>query len=418
MYADVDSIEEWAAAKTDDPRPLILCEYSHAMGNSNGGLADYFAAFRQHEALQGGFIWEWVDHGIRQRGPRADASTGRTAATSATSPNDANFCADGIVWPDRTPHPALHELKFLAQPIHVESRGGGRFRIHNRHYFSPLDGYRGEWELTVDGKRRKGGRLPRAGASAQARRSTSRSSCRRGGGERFVTFRFFLRSAQRLGTGRTRGRAAAARRAGTGGEASSGRAVRPSPDGVLETDSVRAVVDLAAGVLRELALDGRNVLVDGPRLQLWRAPTDNDGLPQVPSRQSGVLPRWLELGLDRLQPAIVSARAVGSAVELVHRADGLVTHRQRYRLLATGELQVENVVELSPQLRDVPRIGAGLIPPTRPRSSLLVRPRARGRRTRTGSRPRSSAASRARSPTSTCPTSSRRSTATIRTLGG
>ena len=129
---------------------------------------------------------------------------------------------------------------------------------------------------------------------------------------------------------------------------------------MLETDRVRAVVDLDAGVLRELALDGRNLLVDGPRLQLWRAPTDNDGLPQVPSRQSGVLPRWLELGLDRLQVRVVSARADRSAVELVHRADGLVTHRQRYRLLATGELQVENVVELSSRLRDVPRIGVGL----------------------------------------------------------
>jgi beta-galactosidase len=123
---------------------------------------------------------------------------------------------------------------------------------------------------------------------------------------------------------------------------------------------MRAVVDLAAGVLHELALDGRNLLLDGPRLQLWRAPTDNDGLPQVPSRQSGVLPRWLELGLDRLHLGVVSARADGSAVELVHRADGLVTHRQRYRLRDNGEVLVENVVELSPKLRDAPRIGVGL----------------------------------------------------------
>ncbi len=66
MYPELDSIVAWATAKTDDPRPMILCEYSHAMGNSNGGLADYFDAFREHDALQGGFIWEWVDHGIRQ----------------------------------------------------------------------------------------------------------------------------------------------------------------------------------------------------------------------------------------------------------------------------------------------------------------------------------------------------------------
>ena len=121
MYADVDSIEAWAAAETDDPRPLILCEYSHAMGNSNGGLADYFAAFERHDALQGGFIWEWVDHGIRQRDEHG-REYWAYGGDFGDTPHDSNFCADGIVWPDRTPHPALHELKFLAQPVRVEAR--------------------------------------------------------------------------------------------------------------------------------------------------------------------------------------------------------------------------------------------------------------------------------------------------------
>jgi beta-galactosidase len=358
MYADVDSIEAWATAETGDSRPLILCEYSHAMGNSNGGLSDYFAAFRQHDALQGGFIWEWVDHGIRQR-DRRGREYWAYGGDFGDTPHDANFCADGIVWPDRTPHPALQELKFLAQPIHVESRGGGRFRIRNRHHFAPLDRYRGEWELTVDGERRKSGRLP-ALRVAPGESLDIQLQLPPGNGERFVTFRFFLRQAQEWAPAGDEVARQQIALPGRAAKRARGRAVRPSPDGVFETDNVRAVVDLAAGVLHELALDGHNVLVDGPRLQLWRAPTDNDGLPQVPSRRSGVLPRWLELGLDRLQLGVVSARADGSAVELVHRADGLVTHRQRYRLRDNGEVLVENVVELSPKLRDTPRIGVGL----------------------------------------------------------
>ena len=358
MYADVDSIEAWAVEKTDDPRPLILCEYSHAMGNSNGGLSDYFAAFREHDALQGGFIWEWVDHGIRQRDSRG-REYWAYGGDFGDTPHDANFCADGIVWPDRTPHPALHELKFLAQPIHVESRGGGRFRIRNRHHFASLARYRGEWELTVDGERRKSGRLPALRVAAGESLDIE-LPLPPGSGERFVTFRFFLRQEQEWAPA---GHEVAQQQLALPGRVpkrARGRAVRPSPEGVLETERVRAAIDLATGVLRELALDGRNILLDGPRLQLWRAPTDNDGLPQVPSRRSGVLPRWLELGLDRLQLGVVSARADGSAVELVHRADGLVTHRQRYRLRDNGEVLVENVVELSPQLRDAPRIGVGL----------------------------------------------------------
>ena len=360
MYPELDAVEAWATKETDDDRPMILCEYSHAMGNSNGGLADYFAAFRREHALQGGFIWEWADHGIRQRDDRG-RDYWAYGGDFGDTPHDSNFCADGIVWPDRTPHPALHELKFLAQPVDVEARGGGRFRIHNRHHFTSLDGYRGEWELTVDGERRAGGRLPMLrvppGGRLDVALKLPRSAER---GERFITFRFFLRQATAWAPA---GHEVAWQQVAVGGRASkpaAGRAVKTSAGGVLEAGDVRAVVDLEAGVLGELALDGRNLLVDGPRLQLWRAPTDNDGLPQVPSRQSGVLPRWLELGLDQLELQLVSARTTGTAVELVHEADGLVTHRQRYRLNGAGALQVEHVVELSPQLRDVPRIGAGL----------------------------------------------------------
>ena len=359
MYASVESIEEWATTKTADPRPLILCEYSHAMGNSNGGLADYFAAFRTHDALQGGFIWEWVDHGIRQ----TDGS-GREywayGGDFGDVPNDANFCADGIVWPDRTPHTALNELKFLAQPMRVEARGGNRFRIHNLHHFASLDRYRGEWEVTVGGARVKHGRLPALRVAAGATLDASLALPRATAGERFVTFRFFLREATGWApAGHEVGRQQLAL-PGRAPALKAGRAVRPSQDGVLEAGAVRAVFDLAGGALSELGANGRNLLVEGPRLQLWRAPTDNDGLPQVPSRRSGVLPAWLELGLDRLELELVSARVGKDAVELVHRAQGLVTHRHRYRLLARGELAVENVVELAGLVRDVPRIGVVL----------------------------------------------------------
>jgi beta-galactosidase len=130
---------------------------------------------------------------------------------------------------------------------------------------------------------------------------------------------------------------------------------------VLEAGGTRASIDLETGLLSELSSGGRNVLVAGPRLQLWRAPTDNDGLRLVDEkRHFGVLNRWLELGLDRLELSLESCRVGAASVTVVHTATGLVTHRHTYRLLASGELAVENVVELAPGLDDVPRIGAGL----------------------------------------------------------
>jgi beta-galactosidase len=360
MYAAVEEIEAWAR-ESDDPRPLILCEYSHAMGNSNGGLADYFAAFERHDALQGGFVWEWIDHGIR----RTDAQ-GRPywayGGDFGETPNDANFCADGLVWPDRTPHPALHELKFLARPVSVEQLKEGRFRIRKRQEFAGLEGFRGTWELAVDGDVVRTGKLPALRGDAVDVTLDIASVVP---GERFVTFRFELRRAtewapaghevayQQLALParairRVRGRKAAL--------SESDRSF------VLESGSLRAVVEDG---LTELSVNGRNVLEEGPSLQLWRAPTDNDGLRLLPERRSGVLHRWLELGLDRIEQRLADVRARDGGVQVARRASGRgrwedAVHEQRF-LLTTEGLLVENEVRLGPDLRDLPRVGVVLL---------------------------------------------------------
>jgi beta-galactosidase len=376
MYPELEKIIEWAETNTDE-RPLIMCEYSHAMGNSNGGLADHFEAFEQYDRLQGGFIWEWIDHGIRQVDAR-----GRTywayGGDFGDTPNDANFCADGIVWPDRVPHPALYEFKHLAQPVRVEAvdAARGRFRIVNRHDVATLARYRASWELSVDGDVVRGGTLPvLRSAPGEEREITldlsghDRASSR----ESFVTFRFFLRRGtpwadaghevawQQVAVSSRPSRRRAA--AGSAPQARRGQVV-------LEAGPVRAVFATRTGRLRELSRDGRDALLAGPRLQLWRAATDNDGLRLIPEkRDAGQLTRWLGLGIDRLEQRLEQLRPLADGVEIVHAASGRgswrdATHRQRYRLNAAGELVVENEVLLGPELRDLPRIGVVLeLPP-------------------------------------------------------
>jgi beta-galactosidase len=129
---------------------------------------------------------------------------------------------------------------------------------------------------------------------------------------------------------------------------------------------VRAVFETSTGLLTELSRDGRNALLAGPRLQLWRAATDNDGLRLIPEKQGlGVLTRWLGLGLDRLELRREHLRQLDDGVEIEHRASGRrrfddATHRQRFRLLESGELVVENELLLGPELRELPRIGVAL----------------------------------------------------------
>jgi beta-galactosidase len=354
MYPALEAIEAWATT-TDDPRPLIMCEYSHAMGNSNGGLADHFAAFERHGALQGGFVWEWIDHGIRRTDERG-RSYWAYGGDFGDEPNDANFCADGLVWPDRTPHPALFELKFLAQPVRVERRQGRRFRIRNRQDFAGLDGLRGTWELTVDGEVASRGALPElrvppgGSLDVELPLDTSEST-----GERFVTFRFFLR---RKTDWAPAGHEVAHQQLALPGRR---RLSRPSPGG-------RVPVDRETGRL-EL-----ECVLEGPGLQLWRAPTDNDGLRLLPERRSGVLHRWLELGLDRLECRLESVRSVDGGIEVVHRASGRgrwddALHHQVFRPYPGAGLLVENEVVLGPDLRDLPRVGVLLV--LRPGLELL-----------------------------------------------
>jgi beta-galactosidase len=304
MYPPPEDVEAWAKAN-EDPRPMILCEYSHAMGNSNGGLADYNALFDRHPQLQGGFIWEWVDHGIRQTAPNGREHWAY-GGDFGDEPNDANFCADGLVWPDRTPHPAMHEVKFLARPVGVEQVGPGRFRVFSKRDFVGLDGFRGSWELSTGAR----GSLPRLrGESATMRVPV--------GDAEWVTFRFRLR-----------------------------RATEWAPAGhevAWEQITLRSGPARSRARGRATAWEGFDDLVlEPPRLQLWRAATDNDGLRLMPERAAGPLPRWLELGLDRGIP------------------DGVV-HRQSFRRLEDASVLVENDVELPAELRDVPRIGVVLL---------------------------------------------------------
>lgn len=159
MYTPVDEIIGWAQRAGDPRRPLVMCEYSHAMGNACGSLGDYDDAFESHDGLQGGFIWEWCEHGI----PVPDGSTGPTGAPSWGYAGDfgdpsaeGNFVLDGLVGADRNPHPALGEVRYLGRPVRARliSAGLGRAEVEltNQRWFTDTADLQGRWELSVDGE--------------------------------------------------------------------------------------------------------------------------------------------------------------------------------------------------------------------------------------------------------------------------
>ena len=132
--------------------PLIMCEYQHAMGNSNGTLGEYWDAIESTPGLQGGFIWEFWDHGLVQELP--DGQRWAYGGDFGDVPNDGNFCLDGLVWPDRRPKPAMWEHKSIAAPVRptgLHDRRAGIVEVVNRQSFRDLGWLRAGWELAIDG---------------------------------------------------------------------------------------------------------------------------------------------------------------------------------------------------------------------------------------------------------------------------
>ena len=160
MYPSVQDIIDYA----NDPqgtRPLIMCEYAHSMGNSTGNLKEYWDAIRDHHGLQGGFIWDWVDQGIQKTDEQGNQYWAYGGDFGDTI-NDANFCINGLIWPDRTPHPALYEYKKILQPVRIEAvdKENGIFRIHNEHHFIGLDYLDIRYELMSNGRILHNGTIP------------------------------------------------------------------------------------------------------------------------------------------------------------------------------------------------------------------------------------------------------------------
>ena len=135
-------------------RPVVPSEYAHAMGNSTGSLDLQWDAIYQWPNLQGGFIWDWVDQGLLEHDAEGRAYFTYGGDYGENAPTDDNFCCNGIVNPDRNPHPACAEVRHVYQDIKVsaENPASGLFTVTNRFYFKTLEGYVLNWKVEADGK--------------------------------------------------------------------------------------------------------------------------------------------------------------------------------------------------------------------------------------------------------------------------
>lgn len=159
QYPSAEWLEEIGRKGSD--RPVAPSEYSHAMGNSSGNLWDQWKAIYKYPNLQGGFIWDWVDQGILEKDKNGREYYTYGGDYGVNAPSDGNFLCNGIVNPDRTPHPAMAEVKYAHQNIGFEAidLANGLFRITNRFYFTDLKKYMVHYSVTANNKVVRSGKV-------------------------------------------------------------------------------------------------------------------------------------------------------------------------------------------------------------------------------------------------------------------
>lgn len=378
MYPTVAQIIAYGSDPSGT-RPLIMCEYAHAMGNSCGNLREYWDAIKAHHGLQGGFIWDWVDQGLRKTDENG-VDYWAYGGDFGDEVNDLNFCINGLIFPDRTPHPALWEHKKLVQPVAVRlvDAKSGTIEIVNEHDFIGLESVSARYELMQDGVVVDSAEIPLPAVAAGDSAEISLNLPSLHEGERLLTVRFALKTATAWADA---GHEIAWEQFKLGGQIA-----HPSPQGgtpLTVTDGSKLIVQAAhfeiaidkkSGLLSRWRVDGRDLLAAAPTLSVWRAPTDNDGFKiaqdWLPFKDHY---EWRDKRLDNLTQRLVAfelltASAASVTVQTTSiydndKAPNAFTHVVTLQIEANGVMTLASQVETKLSVQHLPRVGLQLALP-------------------------------------------------------
>jgi len=384
-HSDVQCPMYWSASQVQQyvsepqPRPIILIEYAHAMGNSSGNLKEFWDVFYEYEQAQGGFIWDWADQGIRLPVPGSPGETffgyggdlgpGAPEVEGFAGIYGNNFCMNGLLDSDQTPHPALAVVKKVMQPVLVEAvdLAAGRVRVTNRYdHIDWTEQLEGRYELTVDGSVIDEGStsLPSLGPGESAEITVPIPEIGFApGAEPRIRLSFRLKDVQAW--------------ADAGHEVAwadfmlpsgvSGPPIDPAPAPALAVAQDESAVDVsgagfavrinkATGALTSFSADGSELLSEPLRADFWRAMTDNDLGNSLRSRAEV----WKGLG-DGLQVtsfAVDSSSDKETVITAQAQADGVdAVFVLVYRVFASGEIGIEMSFTPNETLPDFPRFG-------------------------------------------------------------
>ncbi len=369
MYWSYDLCRKYLA--TNPSRPLIQCEYAHAMGNSLGGFGLYWQLIRSEPRYQGGFIWDFVDQSLRKQGRNGVTVYGYGGDWNPYDASDQNFCDNGLVSPDRVPNPHMHEARYWQQPLWSSfAEESNTLSVFNENFFRAIDNCYLRWSVLCDGEAVQSGLVADLCVAPQ-RDTTLRLPIRRealpAAGELLLNVEYRLRDAEpllapdhRLAYQQFTLRAAApadltvaerrADRHNSLGEIT----VRDNDRNYLIVESPLVRIDFRRtdGLMTRYEVCGTRLLDEGAVLEpnFWRAPTDNDfgaGL----QRKNRV---WDDPGLrlTSLEHATEQGVATVTVRYALERTGGTLT--LEYRIDNAGEIAVHEALEADDERSGVP----------------------------------------------------------------
>lgn len=378
MYPTIKEADR--QAQKDRKRPMILCEYAHAMGNSTGLFKEYWEVFEKYPHAQGGFIWDWADQGLlhhTEDGTPFWAYGGDFGDT----PHDENFCINGIVFPDRTPKPGLQEVKKVQQFVKIKAVDliNGKINIANTYDFQNLHFLKAQWLLHESGKLAQQGEIGRldiaAGESSDITIPFKKISPR-AGQQYWLTICFELaedmpwaKKGHELAWEQFKLPITAPTLPLLVTDVLSALHFKEKSDSYeIKGSDFSLVFDKAKGCIHHFIFKKTNILHAGVQPNVWRAPTDNDrGVFHPMVTFNGE--KWTKWKLDELQPVIqktvvesVGEKAIIIGVKgVLKSAKSKLPFTIRYRILANGHIILEH--ELKTNRRLLPKVGTQLFLP-------------------------------------------------------
>lgn len=376
MYPSFATLNEAALNDAHDPRPYFMCEYAHAMGNSPGSLREYWELIYANPRLIGGCVWDWVDQGLRSQMPGKE-NLFLYGGDFGDVPNDGNFCINGLVNPDRHPHPSLSELQYWLQPVDVGvALGAGEVTIINRYDFLNLDHLIGSYRVHTEDGIISEGECDLADIPAGTQKIIPLSALKESWPEKrevWIDFEFKLaETAPYAVAGSTIARVqhciqaaeevTVARDGGLPAPVSapsSGEGVNNNgPTVTLSTGKQDFQLNCRTGWITNWKVGSAEIIQQPLVPNIWRAPTDND---------VQIAEEWRLDGLDRTVTKMKSFTVdeEGSRPYLIRTmgylaASGLRPYAEytvTYTGLSTGVLRVDLQFEPTSMMTRLPRLG-------------------------------------------------------------